>query len=204
MQRCGRYLKEKLPFGLISFSSFHLTPRPLQQLCTGHDTCFGLMKTDNEGLGSCVCIWREQKGDRGSRQLGGKSLCRAAVFSMLPSHCVGGTQKWGWLCFSSAGKPEFAPQHLKMLLSWMGLAVALLVVGVPSTRSSGGWVPSKSSRWMVVLGRKMESACMPEDSREKKREGKTRNELQPRRWPRSKKLEKGSNSVGLVKAKLFL
>lgn len=28
--------------------------------------------------------------------------------------------------------------------------------------------------------------------------------MQPRRWPRSKKLEKGSNPVGWVKAKLFL
>lgn len=126
----GRYLKEKLPFGPISSSSsFHLMPWPLQQSCVGHDTCFGLMKTDNEGLGSWVGIWKGQTDDRGSRQLAGKSLCRAAVFSMLPSQCMGGTQKWGRLCFSSAGKPAFGPQHLKMMLSWVGLAVAFWWLG---------------------------------------------------------------------------
>lgn len=59
------------------------------------------------------------------------------------------------------------PPTLKMMLNRLGLAVAFLVVGVPS----------RSSRWMVVLRKKieLESAYTPEDSREKKREGKMRN-----------------------------
>lgn len=105
MQSCGRYLKEKLPFSLISSSFFHFTPHRLQQLCAGHDTHFGPMEMDSEGLRSF-------------------SLHR-------------GNPKVRQLCFPSAGKPEFAPQHLKMLLSWMGLSVAFLVVGSLPTGASG-------------------------------------------------------------------
>lgn len=45
-----------------------------------------------------------------------------------------------------------------------------------------------------------ESTYLPKDGREKRREGKMRNSLQPRRWPRFNKV-KCSAPLGLVKAK---
>jgi len=136
--------------------SFCLTPRPLQQPCTGHDTRFGLTQTDSEGLRP-VCVF-----GKGRRLMEPAGSWVGTAYARLPrSHAAfllpRGTPKWGRLGFSPAGDPEFAPQHQKVVVSWIGLAVAFLAIRVPSKRSSGGWVPSKSSRWMVVLGRKMET-----------------------------------------------
>lgn len=123
VHRCGRYLKEKFPLGLIPSSSFHFMPWPPEQWCTWQDT----------GLGWWRWGWAPMcafgNGRAWQRHLGGKSQCRALLSAPCCLPTAWGEPKIGVVCFSSARRLKFAFQvDLKMLI-WMGLAMAFLVAG---------------------------------------------------------------------------
>lgn len=86
--------------------------------------CFGLMPMEQ---GSHVCIWKWQSM---AEAFGWEKPMQDLPCAPCCLPTVWGEPKIGVVCFSSARKPNFAFQvDLKVLLIWMGLAMAFLVAG---------------------------------------------------------------------------
>lgn len=105
--------------------------------CTWWDTALGWAPMCAFGNGRA---WQ--------RHLGGKSQCRAPCVLHATFPLCRGEPKIGVVCFSSTRKPKFPFQvDLKVLLIWMGLAMAFLVAG-SIWRAADEWVCWKE-KWSL-------------------------------------------------------